>query len=159
MIQVSKQFQTFWDAYPRRPDGIRPGKSKAWQYWKRDKLDNELDRILEALKILRKSPDWRDLKYIPHAQTFLNQRRYEDVEDKREPVNPQMLTLTQKTFKPTYEQDEVTKAREGFARLTKEEKEPYLKRVIKELIKLPRRPTAGMIERYAAENWYKQRGG
>lgn len=71
----TEAFETFWKEYPRK-DG---SKSKAFEYWKRDKLENRLPEMLAKLSEYRRTPQWqRDAgQYIPYAQKWLNERRYE----------------------------------------------------------------------------------
>ena len=72
------EFLTFWANYPRRV-----GKFEAAKAWAKHRPI--LAEVLEALEWQRNQPAWtRDEgTYIPHASTYLNQRRWED-----EPFNP-----------------------------------------------------------------------
>lgn len=78
--KYSENFELFWNAYPRK-DG---SKSKAYEYWKRDGLETDLDVILSKLEAFKRSKQWTKDggDFIPHATTWLNQRRYES-----EPTN------------------------------------------------------------------------
>lgn len=86
-----KDFQKFWQAYPRKI-----AKAKAKTAFMR--LYKEMPNIEELLSILERhkaSKQWKqsDGKYIPHATTWLNQQRWEDeVEEEVE------LDLTQFGF-------------------------------------------------------------
>lgn len=69
-------FDPFWTAYPRKEK--KPAARKAFE-----KLHPDgalLSRMLSALELLKRSPQWqRDGgNYIPHASSWLNQRRWED---------------------------------------------------------------------------------
>ena len=67
-------FERFWSVYPRRQ-----GKYKAFQSWKRQKLDLVVDEIIEHVEArIRLDPQWQNPKYIPHGSTFVNQRLWED---------------------------------------------------------------------------------
>lgn len=67
----SASFAAFWQLYPKKR-----AKQKAWEAWKKLKLD-----ALQAV-IMRSVEDhlaqWHDEQFIPHPATFLNQRRWED---------------------------------------------------------------------------------
>ena len=66
------QFEEFWKLYPRRV-----AKLVAKRIWGRlSNKDKEIISIMLPQQLLR----WKDkeLQYIPHASTWLNQRRYED---------------------------------------------------------------------------------
>lgn len=67
-------FDRFWNEYPRKV-----GKKEAQKKWKSLKLDDHIEKILEKVA-LQKENDWKgkDLQYIPHASTYLNQARWED---------------------------------------------------------------------------------
>ncbi len=72
-----ERFDGFWAFYPRKTN-----KQAAMRAW--DKLQPSDDLIAEigaALILLKASQSWADKKYIPHASTFLNGRRWEDVAD------------------------------------------------------------------------------
>lgn len=66
-------FTAFWDAYPNKK-----GKQPAIKKWMKGKFD--LAVILPALEKQKKLRDWvkDNGQYVPHATTYLNQRRWED---------------------------------------------------------------------------------
>lgn len=71
---VPQGFVDFWNAYPNKK-----GKQPALKKWLRGNFDwAVIQKTLEQQKRLR---DWVkcDGKYIPHATTYLNQKRWEDV--------------------------------------------------------------------------------
>ncbi|NMD38971.1 MAG: hypothetical protein GYA87_09885 [Christensenellaceae bacterium] len=75
----SQNFNKFWGAYPKRV-----GKGAAFVAFKKLKVDDDLlEDILKALKKQCNSHDWKkeNGQYIPNPTTYLNQRRWEDVED------------------------------------------------------------------------------
>lgn len=77
-----ERFARFWEVYPRGEN-----KQKAIGAWDRLKPSDELcDRMAKALKRQLKSEDWQRGIGIPHASTWINQRRWED-EVKAQPVS------------------------------------------------------------------------
>lgn len=72
----SPSFDQFWARYPKRT-----AKAVAIKSWNKLKLDEPLFiAIMTALDNHKKNPDWgkENGKFIPHASTWLNQRRWED---------------------------------------------------------------------------------
>ena len=72
--QKDAGFELFWNAYPNKR-----GKQAALKKWTTGKY-NPAD-ILPTLEKQKKLRDWvkADGKFVPHARTYLNQKRYEDV--------------------------------------------------------------------------------
>ena len=70
-------FEEWWNAYPRN-DG---SKKKAFEIWARA-VDRDIDERDLFLKTCRfaQTVHGKDKRYIPHATTWLNQRRWETVE-------------------------------------------------------------------------------
>lgn len=69
-------FHTFWDAYPKKVN-----KQRAYEVFKRLKVTPELlGKMLYALNAQKQGRQWResDGRFIPHASTWLNGRRWED---------------------------------------------------------------------------------
>ena len=69
-------FDSFWKLYPRKT-----AKAEAQKAWAKLSLDNSLLELITAgLATHIACADWvkDDGKYIPHASTWLNQRRWED---------------------------------------------------------------------------------
>lgn len=65
----SDGFNEFWVAYPRKVNKISA--QRAWKRLsKRDKV--------KVMQHLQSRPWPTDRQFIPHASTFLNQRRFED---------------------------------------------------------------------------------
>jgi len=71
----SAQFENFWQAYPRKV-----GKGAAWKKWKTQKCELLNGQIAAALRWQIESNDWRKDggQFVPHPETYLNQRRWED---------------------------------------------------------------------------------
>lgn len=69
-------FDEFWSSYPKKV-----AKSEAEKSWSKLSPDGELlARILAGLTLAKTSRDWTkdDGQFVPHASTWLNQRRWED---------------------------------------------------------------------------------
>jgi DNA-binding transcriptional regulator YhcF (GntR family) len=75
-----EDFLSFWKVYP-----LKVGKGAAHKAWKKLKPGKQVqDDIQDALNWQRSSDKWKEDngKYIPHASTYLNQRRWEDEQPK-----------------------------------------------------------------------------
>ncbi len=74
--EVSDMFKLFWEAYPRKVS--KAYSEKVFKKIKPSKL--LFEKIMKALEEHKKNPDWQkqDGQFIPHASTWLNQRRWED---------------------------------------------------------------------------------
>jgi hypothetical protein len=72
--EPSKTFCVFWDVYPRKI-----GKAKAEKLWQKMSEEQKTSAI-SGLKLWKQAEQWnRDGgKYIPHGNTFLEQKRYLD---------------------------------------------------------------------------------
>lgn len=73
----SEDFETFWAAYPRKI-----GKGAAWKVCQ--KLNPPHEATMKML-VLCKQTIWKgkELQFIPHPATWLNQRRWEDEPDSK----------------------------------------------------------------------------
>lgn len=83
---LSESFETFWRAYPRKVS-----KQEASRAWFKLAPDAALcSRIMAALERHRQSRQWIEDggRFIPHASTWLNQRRWEDEPEPARPANP-----------------------------------------------------------------------
>jgi hypothetical protein len=79
--KYSEEFETFWSAYPRK---MNCSKLMAFKAWK--KLDpDEQSQAAKALPSFCNSTRGREEQYIPHAATWLNQRRFETVQTQIQP--------------------------------------------------------------------------
>jgi hypothetical protein len=70
-------FESFWSAYPRKV-----AKQDALKAWRKIKAPPDVqDEILNALERRKESPEWQkdNGQFIPHAATWLNGKRWEDV--------------------------------------------------------------------------------
>lgn len=68
-------FDDFWSVYPRKA-----AKSTAKKAWSKLKPDDDLQQSIIADVKWRVNGEWsgKDVQYIPHPTTYLNQRRWED---------------------------------------------------------------------------------
>lgn len=74
---IKKQFEDFWSIYPRR---VKKQKAKEW--FEKNKPSEELFTIMiTALKKFMNSQEWKSNggQFIPHPTTWLNQKRWEDL--------------------------------------------------------------------------------
>ena len=65
------EFETFWKAYPRKV-----GKAAAFAKWKLRKPP--LTEVLKALEVQKRCEQWQNITLVPHPETWLNQKRWED---------------------------------------------------------------------------------
>ena len=74
-------FEDFWQMYPNKV-----AKVTAYKTWVKNDLNPIAEFILSGVKRWKQSDQWeRDNgRYIPHPNTFLNQRRWEDEVPKKE---------------------------------------------------------------------------
>jgi len=73
---VADMFSQFWDEYPKKV-----GKAKCAEIWKKLKPSAKLfEKIMTALRAQKQIPQWQKDggAYIPHPQTWLNNKRWED---------------------------------------------------------------------------------
>ncbi len=68
----SPQFEEFWLLWPRRV-----AKLAAWKSWCAWNCDT-IPELLPALKLQLPAFCQRDIDHVPHATTWINQRRWED---------------------------------------------------------------------------------
>jgi uncharacterized protein YdaU (DUF1376 family) len=68
-----KEFDRFWQPYPKKEN--MPGAMKAFE---RAIRSADVSEILSGIEAWKKSGKWDDPKFIPHAASFLNGRRWED---------------------------------------------------------------------------------
>ena len=76
----TEEFNQWWNLYPRR-DG---SKRKAFEMYKKI-IDKEISTIdlFNITKRFKQSMVGKEEKFIPHATTWLNQRRFETVEENK----------------------------------------------------------------------------
>lgn len=71
-------FDRFWQAYPRKAS--KPDALRAWKKLKPN--EDFVNMLLNALEEFKKSSQWHEAngKYIPYPATWLNGRRWEEVQ-------------------------------------------------------------------------------
>jgi len=76
--EYPEAFQRWWRTYPRR-DG---SKAKAFESWRKAVKDQVADdRLLDITERFARQCANKDKKFVPHAATWLNQARWETVEE------------------------------------------------------------------------------
>ena len=78
------RFCKFWDAYPNVRN---TGKYPCWKKFKKLRVDDDLlNQMLAALEVQKRSRQWqRDGgRYVPNPLTWLNQQRWEDVQEEND---------------------------------------------------------------------------
>lgn len=70
-------FNTFWNLYPRRVNKHQAKKC----FFKLNSKDYE--KVIYATKVFSQEQSNTEERFIPHASTWLNQKRYEDYVDKK----------------------------------------------------------------------------
>lgn len=72
--KYSPKFDQWWNLYLKKT-----GKGAAWKAWKRDKLDERADELIEKLEMINGMDyGFRQREYIPLPATYLNESRYDD---------------------------------------------------------------------------------
>ena len=73
-LYSDSSFQEFWNLYPRKT-----GKGAAWKSWVKLRLsEDEKKSAIAMVSALKQTSQWAEIRFVPHAQTFLNQRRFDD---------------------------------------------------------------------------------
>lgn len=82
MNKLDEMFDVFWNAYPKKV-----ARARALKWWLSNKPDLELfKKIIYALRKAKETKQWQRREYIPHAITWLNQMRWEDVLEEEDMV-------------------------------------------------------------------------
>ena len=85
-----EEFSLWWKTYPRK-DG---SKRKAFQLWtKIIKEEINHQKLLELTNIFKSSMSETDMKFSPHASTWLNQRRFETINEKKDTKKINLNTI------------------------------------------------------------------
>lgn len=80
------RFAEFWSVYPKPA-----GKKKALEVWRRKRLDGQADALIaDVVKRKASHRPWLD-GYIPHAERYLRDERWEDAIESGERGNVSML--------------------------------------------------------------------
>lgn len=94
-----KQFDKFWQAYPRKVS-----KKEAQKSWKKINPSLELfEKILKALEMVKQTEQWKkdNGKFIPYPATWLNQERWTD--EIKMMQNIKLVIEPKIKIKPVYE--------------------------------------------------------
>jgi len=85
---TEKTFGQFWISYPRKQ-----AKQAALKAFEKLRLsEGDFEKVLAALEAAKCSPEWTKDggRYVPHAATWLNGRRFEDEIQPRQPLKVAM---------------------------------------------------------------------
>lgn len=96
---IKKQFDKFWQAYPRKVS-----KKEAQKSWKKINPSLELfEKILKALEMVKQTEQWKkdNGKFIPYPATWLNQERWTDEIKMMQNIKPVIEPKIK--IKPVYE--------------------------------------------------------
>ena len=94
-VASNANFDDFWKLYPKKTS-----KADAEKAWSKIKPDMDLlDKILKAVCVASRSQDWiKDAgQFIPHAATWLNGRRWDDI-----PTALSVVAKSGKTIPPDH---------------------------------------------------------
>jgi hypothetical protein len=102
---VPKHFDTFWKLYPNR--GSKGKALKAWNKIcdKKPKKRPHTKQISKAIREQQKSDQWQTKKYIPHASTWLNQKRWLDDPEELKSFDDQDSPQVKRVPGSYYEED------------------------------------------------------
>lgn len=83
-LQLEADFNFFWTIYPKKQ-----GKKEALKAYVKARKTASKETLLQALRDV-KAKDWknRELQYIPHASTWLNQERWNDEVIEAKKIDP-----------------------------------------------------------------------
>ena len=73
-FNVNEAFDKFWNIYPRKTNKKKAKDS----FVKKCTDENILNKMINAVINQKKTEQWQNIKYIPHATTWLNGERWED---------------------------------------------------------------------------------
>jgi hypothetical protein len=77
-ITYSKDFEKFWEVYPNKGGS----KKKAFESWlKAIKKSISQEELFNLCEKYNKITLGKDIKFIPHCTTWLNQQRWETVKE------------------------------------------------------------------------------
>ena len=81
--EYSKEFEIFWKEYPNRPNDNKFGASQKFNLVIRNK-EITFENLINKTKLFAKSQLGKDERFIPHAKTWLSQKRFNDVEQPKQ---------------------------------------------------------------------------
>lgn len=71
--EEAKDFDTFWELYPKHC-----GKIEARKAFSKHVRHEDMGELLSGLDKYKRTKQWSESKYIPYPSTFLNQERWKD---------------------------------------------------------------------------------
>lgn len=85
--EFEDKFDMFWNEYPRHDN-----KQKTIRWFEKNNPSNELLEImLEKIRLLKQTNQWKNKQYIPMPTTWLNGNRWEDEVIIEEPPKPKSI--------------------------------------------------------------------
>jgi hypothetical protein len=81
--EYSKEFELFWKEYPNRPNDNKFGASQKFQITMKNK-EITFENLINKTRSFAKSQAGKDERFIPHAKTWLSQKRFNDVEQPKQ---------------------------------------------------------------------------
>ena len=81
--EYSKEFEIFWKEYPNRPNDNKFGASQKFNLVIRNK-EITFENLINKTKLFAKTQSGKDERFIPHAKTWLSQKRFNDVEQPKQ---------------------------------------------------------------------------
>lgn len=85
--EFEDKFEIFWNEYPRHDN-----KQKTIKWFEKNNPSNELLEImLEKIRLLKQTNQWKNKQYIPMPTTWLNGKRWEDEAIIEEPPKPKSI--------------------------------------------------------------------
>ena len=81
--EYSKEFEIFWKEYPNRPNDNKFGASQKFNLVMRDK-EITFENLINKTKLFAKTQSGKDERFIPHAKTWLSQKRFNNVEQPKQ---------------------------------------------------------------------------
>lgn len=73
-----EEFQTWWRTYPRHKNA---SKRKALDSWRKACRHINAERLLDLTAIYAANPGVDEVRLIPHPTTWLNEHRWESIEE------------------------------------------------------------------------------
>tara|TARA_R110002126_G_scaffold75958_2_gene189530 strand:+ start:153 stop:785 length:633 start_codon:yes stop_codon:yes gene_type:complete len=86
----NNEFEVFWKVYPDRPNDNKFGAYQKYNLILKNK-EISYSELIEKTKVFAKSQEGKDSKFIPHAKTWLTQKRYLDVKKESTKTNLNLL--------------------------------------------------------------------
>ena len=88
-IEYPQEFEEFWNTYPRKAGSKKKAKELFYKVLKNN--DISVENLIKSVYIFNKQNKNKEMKYIPHPTTWLNQERWETVEEEKASINLNQL--------------------------------------------------------------------